>query len=60
MRDQTPLRAHIFTNISQKLIFKQSPEFSPEIDGVHFTCGLVIPDDIDVLLMLFIHILQGF
>ena len=51
MRDQSPIRAHIFSNISQKLIFKQSPEFSPEIDGVRFTCGLEIPEDIDVLLM---------
>jgi len=51
MRDKSPLRAHIFSNISQKLLFKQSPEFSPEIDGVCFTSGLDIPDDIDVLLI---------
>ena len=51
MKDQSPVRAHIFTNISQQLIFKQSPDFSAEIDGVLFTCGLEIPDDIDVLLM---------
>lgn len=51
MKDQSPVRAHIFTNISQQLIFKQSPDFSAEIDGVHFTCGLEIPGDIDVLLM---------
>lgn len=51
MRDKRPLHAHIFSNISQKLLFKQSPEFSPEIDGVRFTSGLNIPNDIDVLLM---------
>ena len=51
MRDKSPLRAHIFSNISQKLLFKQSPEFSPEIEGVCFTSGLDIPDDIDVLLI---------
>ena len=51
MRDKSPLRAHIFSNISQKLLFKQSPEFSPEIDGVRFSSGLDIPNDIDVLLM---------
>lgn len=51
MRDKRPLHAHIFSNISQKLLFKQSPKFSPEIDGVRFTSGLDIPNDIDVLLM---------
>ena len=51
MIDKPPLRAHIFSNINQELLFKQSPEFSPEIDGVRFTSGLNIPNDIDVLLM---------
>jgi len=51
MIDKPPLRAHIFSNINQELLFKQSPEFSPEIDGVHFSSGLDIPNDIDVLLM---------
>lgn len=51
MNDMSPVRAHIFTNIGDQLIFKQSPGFSAEIDGVRFTCGLEIPDDIDVLLM---------
>ncbi|MEP3346485.1 MAG: glycosyltransferase family 10 [Litoreibacter sp.] len=45
------LRAHIFTNIDEVLIFKQSPNFSPLVDGVEFTCGLEVPEDTDVLLM---------
>ena len=51
--DQNLIRAHIFTNIPEITIFKQSPGFSPVLNGVHFTHGLEIPEDgaIDVLLM---------
>jgi hypothetical protein len=46
-----PIRAHIFTNVPAASIFKQAPNFAQNIDGVHFTHGLFVPQDIDVLLV---------
>ncbi len=45
------LRAHIFTNIAPILFLKQIPDFLPSIDGVSFTFGMNVPDDIDVLIV---------
>lgn len=45
------IRAHIFTNIETVLFLKQIPEFAPAIDGVEFSFGMVVPADIDVLLV---------
>ncbi len=44
------IRAHIFTNIPTVLFLKQVPEFANIIDGVKFSFGLTVPDDIDVLI----------
>jgi len=44
------IRAHIFTNIPTVLFLKQVPEFANTIDGVAFSFGLTVPDDIDVLI----------
>ncbi|MEH6361840.1 MAG: hypothetical protein V7761_14055, partial [Amylibacter sp.] len=44
------IRAHIFTNIPTVLFLKQVPEFVNTIDGVTFSFGLTVPDDIDVLI----------
>jgi len=46
------IRAHIFSNLQQVLYFKQIPEFANTINGVAFTFGLTVPDDIDVLIVL--------
>jgi len=45
------LRAHVFTTVNQALFLKQSPGMSAELDGVSFTFGIDVPDDIDVLIV---------
>jgi len=45
------LRAHVFTNTPERNLLKQSPEFSPLVDGVNFSFGLSVPEDIDALLV---------
>lgn len=44
------IRAHIFAHDLPVLYLKQSPDFSTTIDGVTFSFGLTVPDDIDVLI----------
>lgn len=44
------IRAHIYTNIQTILFLKQIPNFANSIDGVTFTFGLAVPDNIDVLI----------
>lgn len=45
------LRCHVFTNIAEVLFLKQVPDFAYECDGVVFSYGMDIPDDIDALLV---------
>ena len=45
------IRAHLFTNLQADLFYKQIPDFAHQIDGVDFSIGMEIPDDIDVLIL---------
>lgn len=45
------IRCHVFTNIAEVLFLKQVPNFAHECDGVEFSYGLEVPNDIDVLLV---------
>ncbi|PCH99058.1 MAG: hypothetical protein COB84_00335 [Rhodobacteraceae bacterium] len=45
------IRAHIFTNIEPVLFLKQIPEFESCIEGVLFSFGMDVPNDIDVLIV---------
>ena len=46
-----PIKAHIFTNIPQKHIFKQAIGCSTTINNVTFSCGYDVPKNIDVLIV---------
>ena len=45
------VRAHVFINWDPVYFLKQSPDKSNIVDGVEFTFGLVVPEDIDVLIV---------
>ena len=44
-------RAHLFSPLQPEVYFRQSPGSSSIIEGVRFTVGLDVPDDIDVLIV---------
>ena len=46
-----PLRAHVFTNVPPAFFCKQFPQFVPQLDGIAFSFGLDLPEDIDVLIV---------
>ena len=46
-----PIRAHIFTNMSEAWIFKQAPNFARKVNGIEFSLGLHVPDDTEILLV---------
>jgi hypothetical protein len=45
------IRAHVFTTAGKQIFLKQSPNMSPELDGVRFTFGIEVPADCDVLIV---------
>jgi|GEM_PF-813065 len=51
MADSKLAHAHVFTNVDPDLFYKQFPGSQPELDGIRFTFGLDVPDNIDVLIV---------
>jgi hypothetical protein len=47
----TPLRTHIFTDVNELYFLKQSPGLSPQHNGVSFSFGTSVPENIDVLIV---------
>ena len=47
----SPVQVHVFTDAPEAVFIKQFPGATPEIEGVRFTFGPMVPDAIDVLIV---------